>query len=63
MRSSWLTEPIKRFAQLVGLRAHARLADGMRDAEAFERGGGVGQHRVDADAQFVEAFLRFRGRD
>ena len=52
----------QRLAQLVGLRAHARLADGMGDAEPFERGGGVGQHRVDADAQFVERSFDSRPR-
>ena len=31
----------------------------MGDAQPFERGGGVGQHGIDADAQFVGAFLRF----
>ena len=62
VRNSWLTEPIKRLAQLVGLRAHARFADGVRDAEPLERGGGVGQHRIDADAQFVGALLRFAAK-
>ena len=46
----------QRLAQLVGLRAHARLADGVGDVEPFERGGGVGQHGVDAAAQFADAF-------
>src|ERR1017187_8768624 len=46
-------------AQLVGLRAHTRLADGVRDAQPFQRRGGVGQHRIDPDAQLVRAFLGF----
>ena len=41
----------QRLAQLFGLCPHPRLGDGARDAEPLERGGGIGEHRVDAAAQ------------
>src|SRR5215471_10025465 len=46
-------------AQLIGLRAHARFADRMSDAEPLERCGCVRQDRIDTHAQFVGPFLRF----
>ena len=48
----------QRLAQPVGLRAHARFADGVSDAETLQRRGGIGQNGVDANAQVVGIFLR-----
>src|SRR6516164_1757783 len=45
-------------SQLIGLRAHARFADRMSDAEPLERCRCVREDRIDPHAQFVGPFFR-----
>ncbi len=49
--------PDQRLAQLIGLRAHLGLVDGVRDAEGARGVAVIGQRRVDAGCAIRRSFL------